>query len=70
MEHDKNAVISDANGTMGHNEGTVDADPKEIMPNPYILAHNSALFNSNNDLQKLKEVPKNCEFFLDLPSHA
>jgi hypothetical protein len=40
MEHDENVVISDADGTVGHDEGTVDADPKEIMPNPYILARN------------------------------
>jgi hypothetical protein len=40
MEHDENAVISDADGTVGHDEGTVDVDPKETMPNPYILARN------------------------------
>jgi hypothetical protein len=40
MERDKNAVISDADGTVGHGEGTVDADPEETMLNPYILAHN------------------------------
>jgi len=40
MEHDENAVISDANGTVGHDEGIVDANPKETMPNPDILARN------------------------------
>jgi hypothetical protein len=40
MEHDENAVISDGNGTLGHDEGIVDVDPKETMPNPYILARN------------------------------
>ncbi len=40
MDHDKNAVISDADGIVGHNEGTMDVNPKETMPNPYILARN------------------------------
>jgi hypothetical protein len=40
MEHVQNAVISDANGTMGHDGGTVDADPEETTLNPYILARN------------------------------
>jgi len=40
MEHDENAVISDANGTVGHDEGIVDVNPKETMPNPDILARN------------------------------
>jgi hypothetical protein len=33
MEHDKNAIISDADGIVGHDEGTMDANPKETMPN-------------------------------------
>ncbi len=70
MEHDENAVISDADGTVGHDEGTVDADPEETTLNPTFQHVTSALLNSNNDLQKLKEAPKNCEFFLDLSSHA
>ncbi len=40
MEHDENVVISDAGGTVGHDEGIMDANPKETMPNPYILARN------------------------------
>jgi hypothetical protein len=40
MEHDENAVISDVDGIVGHDEGTMDADPQETMPNPYILACN------------------------------
>jgi hypothetical protein len=38
MEHDENAVISDVDGTVGHDEGPVDADPEETTLNPYILA--------------------------------
>ncbi len=34
MEHDENVVISDNDGTMGHDEATVDANPKETTPNP------------------------------------
>jgi len=34
MEHDENVVISDNDGTMGHDEATVDADPTETTPNP------------------------------------
>jgi hypothetical protein len=33
MERDENAVISDADGTMGHDEGTVDADPEKTTLN-------------------------------------
>jgi len=40
MEHDKNAVISDDDGTMGDDEAVVDADFKETTPNPYVLARN------------------------------
>jgi hypothetical protein len=40
MEHDENAVISDADGTVGHDEGTLDVDPEETTLNPYILARN------------------------------
>jgi hypothetical protein len=53
MEHDENATISDADGIVGHNEGTVDADPKEIMLNPYILAHNMRVTQLK---QRLAEV--------------
>jgi hypothetical protein len=40
MEHDENAIISDVDGIVGHDEGTVDADPIQTMPNPYILTRN------------------------------
>jgi hypothetical protein len=40
MEHDENAVISDDDGTVGHDEAAMDADPIETTPNPYVLAHN------------------------------
>jgi hypothetical protein len=53
MEHDENAVISDADGTVGHNEGHVDADPEETTPNPYILAHNMRVAELK---QRLAEV--------------
>jgi hypothetical protein len=53
MEHDKNAVISDVDGTVGHNEGTMDVDPKETMPNPYILARNMRVAQFK---QRLAEV--------------
>jgi hypothetical protein len=53
MEHDENAVISDVDGTVGHNEGTVDADLKETMPNPYILARNMRVTQLK---QRLAEV--------------
>jgi len=39
-KRDENAVISDVDGTVGHDEGTVDADPEETTLNPYILARN------------------------------
>jgi hypothetical protein len=53
MDHDKNAVISDVDGTVGHNEGTMDVDPKETMPNPYILARNMCVAQLK---QRLAEV--------------
>jgi hypothetical protein len=31
MEHDENAIIGDDDGTVGHDETTVDANPKETM---------------------------------------
>jgi hypothetical protein len=40
MEHDENAIISDVDGTVGHDEGPVDVDPEETTPNPYILTRN------------------------------
>ncbi len=46
MEHDENAVIGDV-------DGTVDADPKKIMPNPYILARNMRVAQLK---QRLAEV--------------
>ncbi len=70
MECDKNAVISDADGTVGHNEGTVDADPEETTINPYILARNRRVAQLKQRLAEVEEAPKNCEFFLDLSSHA
>jgi len=53
MEHDKNAVISDVDGTVGHDEGKVDANPKETMPNPYILTCNMRVAQLK---QRLAEV--------------
>jgi hypothetical protein len=53
MEHDKNAVINDVDGIVGHDEGTVDAHPKETMPNPYILARNMHVVQLK---QRLAEV--------------
>ncbi len=53
MEHDENVVISDVDGTMGHDEGIVDVDPKEIMPNPYILTRNMRVAQFK---QRLAEV--------------
>jgi hypothetical protein len=40
MEHDENAIISDDDDIMGHDEATMNVDPKETTPNPYILARN------------------------------
>jgi hypothetical protein len=54
MEHDENAVISDANGIVGHDEGIVDADPKETMPNPYILARNMCVVQLKQRLAKVE----------------
>jgi hypothetical protein len=53
MEHDKNAVISDADGTVGHDEGMVDVDLEETMLNPYILARNRRVAQLK---QRLAEV--------------
>jgi hypothetical protein len=58
MEHDKNAIISDVDGTVGHDEGIVDADPKEIMPNPYILTCNMRVAQLK---QRLVEVEGNAQ---------
>jgi hypothetical protein len=84
MEHDKNAIISDADGivgrdegtldadgtvghdegtldtdgTVGHNEGTLDAGPKEIMPNPYILARNMCVVQLK---QRFTEVERSAQ---------
>ncbi len=52
MEHDENAVISDVDGTVGHDEGPVDADPKETTLNPYILPCNMRVAQ----LKQLAEV--------------
>ncbi|KAH8930888.1 hypothetical protein BDL97_20G005300 [Sphagnum fallax] len=60
MEHDENAVISDADGTVGHNEGHVDADPEETTPNPYILAHNMRVAELK---QRLAEVEGSAQEF-------
>jgi len=54
MEHDENAVISDVDGTVGHNEGIVDANPKETMPNPYILARNMHVAQLKQRLTKIE----------------
>jgi len=40
MEHDENEVIGDADGTMGDDERTMDVDPEETTPKPYIVARN------------------------------
>jgi len=40
MEHDENEVIGDADGTMGDDERTMDVDPEETAPKPYIVARN------------------------------
>ncbi len=53
MERDENAVISDVDGTVGRDEGTVDADPEETTLNPYILAHNRRVAQLK---QRLAEV--------------
>jgi len=53
MERDENAVISDADGTVGHDEGTVDVDPEETMLNPYILTRNRRVVQLK---QRLAEV--------------
>ena len=44
---------SDADGTVGHDEGPVDADPEETMLNPYILARNMRVAQLK---QRLAEV--------------
>jgi hypothetical protein len=54
MEHDENEVIGDANGTMGDDEGIVDVDPKETMPNPYILARNMRVAQLKQRLAEVK----------------
>ncbi len=53
IEHDENAVISDADGTVGHDEGPVDANPKETTLIPYILARNMRVAELK---QRLAEV--------------
>jgi hypothetical protein len=53
MEHDKNAVINDDDGTMGHDEAAVDVNPKETTLNCYILAHNMCVAQLK---QRLVEV--------------
>jgi len=53
MEHDKNVVINDDDGTMGHDEAAVDTNPKEITSNRYILAHNMRVAQLK---QRLAEV--------------
>ncbi len=58
MERDENAVISDADGTVGHNEGMVDVDPEETMLNPYILARNKCVVQLK---QRLAEVEGNAQ---------
>ncbi|KAH8939711.1 hypothetical protein BDL97_15G050300 [Sphagnum fallax] len=60
MEHDENAFISDADGTVGHDEGPVDADPEETTLNPYILAHNMHVAQLK---QRLAEVEGSAQEF-------
>ncbi len=43
---------------MGHNEATMDVDPKETTPNPYILAHNLRVVQLK---QQLAEVEGNAQ---------
>ncbi|CAK9213414.1 unnamed protein product [Sphagnum jensenii] len=60
MEHDENAFISDVDGTVGHDEGPVDADPKETTLNPYILARNMRVAQLK---QRLAEVEGSAQEF-------
>ncbi|CAK9193737.1 unnamed protein product, partial [Sphagnum troendelagicum] len=53
MEHDENAIISDADGTVCHDEGPVDVDLEETTLNPYILARNMRVAELK---QRLAEV--------------
>ncbi|CAM6061597.1 unnamed protein product [Sphagnum tenellum] len=53
MEHDENAVISDVDGIVGHDEGPVDVDPEKTTPNLYILARNMRVAQLK---QRLAEV--------------
>jgi hypothetical protein len=54
MEHDENAVISDADGTMGHDEGLVDVDVEEITLNPYILTCNMRVAQLKQQLAEVE----------------
>ncbi|CAK9855040.1 unnamed protein product [Sphagnum jensenii] len=60
MEHDENAFISDVDGTVGHDEGPVDADPEETTLNPYILARNMHVAQLK---QRLAEVEGSAQEF-------
>jgi len=54
MEHDENVIISDDDGTMGHDEAVVDADLKETTPNPYVLACNMRVAQLKQRLTKVE----------------
>jgi hypothetical protein len=54
MEHGENALINDVDGTVGHDEGTMDVDPKGTTPNPYILTRNMRVAQLKQQLAKVK----------------
>jgi hypothetical protein len=43
---------------MGHDEGTVDSDPKETMPNPYILTCNMRVAQFKQQLAEVEGSAK------------
>ncbi|CAM6033058.1 unnamed protein product [Sphagnum compactum] len=65
MERDENAVISDADGTMGHDSGTVDADPEETTLNPYILARNRRVAQLKQRLAEVEGSAQEFRHFMD-----
>ncbi|CAK9207019.1 unnamed protein product [Sphagnum troendelagicum] len=66
MEHDENAVISDADGTVGHDEGPVDVDLEETTLNPYILAHNMRVVKFKQRLAKVERSAQEFRHFMNL----
>ncbi len=61
MEHDKNAIISDDDGTMGDGEGAMDVDPEETTPKLCVLAHNMRIAQFK---QQLAEVERSTPRFM------